>query len=956
MDATELILLLEQAHPMAARLARWSCLPVRVSPAFLRLARLRLLPQAGTGDEADLWLSDLVESRSGAGFAFRRAVREHLRESLRQDAAALDLAWHTVHLEHAPWLAARARLEEELTWRLLRDASDPAIEALWADVVRELDAGPNPEGVARWVTRAVEDLPSGTLEHASGRRAYRGAHLLLGDARVLGTDPQQFLETGEFAFATRKLPRRRIHVGLAQNSVIVSPLQAVENGHEIELPATQPLWLQLESETTSDSGTQRRSVLVLEDELPVVHETDFGPDSFKESAGLRLRGIDGAVHRLRPATAPTEPGLAETRPPRVQIEYDVEFYGSTKRIHLPFVVGVLADLAGTPSGPLPMLEERKFLEYDRDNFDSCMKSLIPRLAFAVDDMLLGEGTLSVDLRFESLADWAPHRLLYQVRPLQVWLATRKWLEELAGTLRDGGLHAEPVLRLLADRAELDLLAQVSVPPHPNETLQHELAELEADIEAIGRRLGAEDGRLREVAFRGAVAMARAVPVYGERALAYPDLLRGLESVVEQIGRRLGTQLDAILHHTDFQRLEGSWRGLHHLVSQTETSETLKIRVLCVSKAELARSLRRSGADQWDQSLLFKKVYEEQYGQFGGEPYGLLLGDYEFSHHAADVELLQSLAKIASAAHAPFLCAASPNLFQMESWQELVIPRDLAKLFSTPEYAAWRALRDSDESRYLGLAMPRILARSPYGPQDGMGGWYREDDTANGPSRFTWANAAYAMAANITRAFSRFGWCSAFRGAEGGGTLEGLPVHAFPADDGSVAPDCPAEIAISDRREAELATLGLMALRHRRGSVSNTAFISGRSLQRPAEYDDPDATANAALAAQWPYLFACCRFMHYLKCITRDRIGSYQTPEELQAWLMRWIMNYVDGQPDSSNARKAQYPLAAAEVMIQASEDRSAVWHMNAHLWPQYQLEGLTVSLRLVSRVQAPTPA
>ena len=701
---------------------------------------------------------------------------------------------------------------------------------------------------------------------------------------------------------------------------------------------------------------ERRSVLVINDERPLVHKTDFRPDSFKGTAGLRLRSIDGAIHRIRLATSTTEPVLPKIRPPRVQIEYDVELYGSTKKIHLPFVVGVLADLAGTPSEPLPMLEERKFLEYDLDNFDSRMKTLRPSLAFAVDDLLVGEGTLSVDLRFERLADWTPQRFMTQLRPLWLWLVTQGWLEELAGALRDGSLNAEPVLRLLANRAELDPLAQVPFPTERGETLQHELAELSADIEAIGRRLGAEDGRFREVAFRGAIAMARAVPVYGEKALAYPDLLRGLENVIEQIGRRLGTQLDAILHHPDFQQLEGAWRGLHHLVSQTETNEMLKIRVLCVGKAELARSLRRSGADQWDQSPLFKKVYEEEYGQFGGEPYGLLLGDYEFSHHAADIELLQSLANIASAAHAPFLTAASPNLFQMESWQELVIPRDLTKLFTTPEYAAWRALRDSEESRYLGLAMPRILARSPYRPQAGFGGQYQEDETANGPSRFTWANAAYAMAANITRAFSLYGWCSAIRGIEGGGTVDGLPVHAFPADDGSVAPACPAEIAISDRREAELAKYGLMPLRHRSGSVSNTAFISAQSLHSPAEYDDPDATANAALAAQWPYLFACCRFMHYLKCMTRDRIGSYQTPEDLQTWLARWIMSYVDGQPGSSNDRKAKYPLASAEVTVEAAEGGSPVWQMNAYLRPHYQLEGLTVSLRLVARVPEPTVA
>jgi len=441
-------------------------------------------------------------------------------------------------------------------------------------------------------------------------------------------------------------------------------------------------------------------------------------------------------------------------------------------------------------------------------------------------------------------------------------------------------------------------------------------------------------------------------VLSDEDLILDDAINSINAIIAEIDLKMTEQVNQVLHHEDFQQLESAWRGLHHLVNNTETDEMLKIRFMPISKKELGKTIKKFKGTAWDQSPLFKKVYEEEYGQLGGEPYGCLVGDYAFSHSAPDVEILQGMAQIAAAAHAPFITGSDPAVMQMDSWQELTNPRDLTKIFSTPEYAAWRSLRESEDSRYLGLAMPRFLARLPYGAKDDpIEEFDFEEDTEGADSsKFVWANSAYAMATNINAAFKEYGWCTRIRGVESGGAVEGLPVHSFPADDGGVDMKCPTEIAISDRREAELAKTGFMPLIHRKNS-DVAAFIGAQSLQQPAEYEDPDATANAALAARLPYLFASCRFAHYLKCIVRDKVGSFKERADMEQWLNKWILQYVDGDPaNSSESTKARKPLAKAEVRVQEVEGSPGYYTSQFFLRPHYQLEGLTVSLRLVSRL------
>lgn len=466
-----------------------------------------------------------------------------------------------------------------------------------------------------------------------------------------------------------------------------------------------------------------------------------------------------------------------------------------------------------------------------------------------------------------------------------------------------------------------------------------------------------DAEFRPRSSEASQAVATAVNALAEQIvtsemIVSDDAIKTIESLIAEIDGKISDQMNEILHHDSFQKLEGTWRGLHYLVNNTETDEMLKIRVLNISKADLHKTLKKFKGTAWDQSPIFKKLYEEEYGQFGGEPYGALIGDYYFDHTPVDLELLGEIAKIAAAAHAPFIASASPALMHMSSWQELSNPRDLTKIFQTAEYATWRSVRDDEDSRYIGLTMPRFLARQPYGAASNpVEEFSFEEDTA-GPdhSRYVWANSAYAFAVNVNRSFKLHGWCSRIRGIESGGSVEKLPVHVFPTDDGGVDMKCPTEIAISDRREAELAKNGLMPLVFRKNS-DLASFIGAQSLNNPTIFEDDDATANARLSGRLPYLFAVCRFAHYLKCIVRDKVGSFKERGDMQIWLNNWISQYVDTNPaTASELDKARRPLAGAEVVVEEIEGNPGYYNAKFFLRPHYQLEGLTVSLRLVSKL------
>ena len=386
------------------------------------------------------------------------------------------------------------------------------------------------------------------------------------------------------------------------------------------------------------------------------------------------------------------------------------------------------------------------------------------------------------------------------------------------------------------------------------------------------------------------AITNAVHVLAEKALENTALvsehvLDTISAILAAIDAKLTEQINLVLHAPEFQELEATWRGLDYLITHTETDEMLKIRFFNISKDELGKTLKKYKGVAWDQSPIFKKTYEEQYGTFGGEPFGVLVGDYLFDESPKDIELLDNISKVAAASHAPFIAGANASLMQMETWEQLGNPRDLTKIISTPDYAAWKSLRDSNDARYLGLVMPRFLARLPYGqktePVDAFD--FEEDTGAADHSKYCWSNAAYAMAVNINRSFKLYGWCTTIRGIESGGEVKGLPLHTFKTSDGGVDYTCPTEIAITDRREAELTKNGLISLVHKKNS-DFAAFIGAQSLHNPPEYDDADASANAKLGARLPYLFAASRLAHYLKALVRDKIGTFKERTDMQTFL------------------------------------------------------------------------
>lgn len=430
-----------------------------------------------------------------------------------------------------------------------------------------------------------------------------------------------------------------------------------------------------------------------------------------------------------------------------------------------------------------------------------------------------------------------------------------------------------------------------------------------------------------------------------------DVFATLDAMRAALDSKLTEQVNQIIHHPEYQQLESAWRGLNYMVMNTSTGKDLKIRVMNISKDEMRKMFRQFRDAAWDQSPLFKKVYESEFGQLGGQPYGSFICDYYFDHSAPDLAVLKGLSKIAAAAHAPIISAAAPTLMGMESWQELANPRDLGKLFDATDYAAWRSFRDSNDSRYLSLTMPRFMGRAVYGAKtEPVEEFDFEEETGGDHDKHLWVNAAYGMGVRITESFATYGWCTRIRGVESGGTVESLPTAMFPTDDGGVDLKCPTEIAISDRREAELSKSGMMALIHRKNTDQAT-FIGGQTVHNPATYIDPDATASANLSARLPYIFASCRFAHYLKCMVRDWVGGTREAPQLSRDLSEWIMQYVDPQPESSSEEtKARKPLKDAKIEIVPDEENPGYYKGKFLFIPHYQLEGMDIALSMVSRL------
>ena len=436
-----------------------------------------------------------------------------------------------------------------------------------------------------------------------------------------------------------------------------------------------------------------------------------------------------------------------------------------------------------------------------------------------------------------------------------------------------------------------------------------------------------------------------------------NLSRTFDRAIAAIDAKVSQQLNAIIHDPKFLKLEGSWRGLHYLVQNSETGTSLKLRVMNLPKREMTRDLTK--AVEFDQSQLFKKLYENEFGTPGGEPYGALIGDYEWTNHPDDVETLRLMSNVAAAGFSPFISACGAGMFGFKDWTELSKPRDLAKIFEAPEYMKWRSFRESEDSRFVNLVMPRVIARLPYGentkPIEEFGYEEAPADPVTGAARpmghhdYCWMNAAYVMGARLTDAFAKYGFCVAIRGAEGGGKVENLPTHVFTSDDGDADSKCPTEIGITDRREFELSNLGFLPLCHYK-NTDYAVFFGAQSTQKPKKYDRPEATANAAISARLPYLMATSRFAHYLKVMARDKIGSFMEASDCERWLNRWISNYVNSNENAGAEMKARYPLREARIEVKEIPGKPGSYNAVAHLRPWLQMEELTTSMRMVARI------
>lgn len=635
--------------------------------------------------------------------------------------------------------------------------------------------------------------------------------------------------------------------------------------------------------------------------------------------------------------------LLRVRPPRVRITYDVHTNGAIEKRELPFIVGIFADLSGdrdpTAATPVPPdMKDRKFVDIDRDNFNDVLKHSVPRVSLASVDNVLPGGTGKLAGRvivFESMSDFDPIRVVGKVDELNAVFLQRK------------------ILRDAQARAEVDEVAAKAL-----EDTVSDAEKATAWSDTVGAKLapGFAD---KPDAFKTDLAAAFGAHVFPVINMADGSgkgigAALAIDRAVSAIDVALSTQLSLIMHNAKFKEVEATWRALYYLVSRSETGTRLKLRMFNATLKELQDDMDK--AVEFDQSKLFKLIYEAEYGTYGGSPYSLLVGGYELGPTAPHIDFLEKMSGVASAAHAPFIAAASPELFGLKGFSDLAKPRDLAKIFEGVDLQAWSEFRDSEDSRYVSLVLPRVMLRLPYGentwPADGFK--FEEDVMSDAKlpdnAKFLWGNAAYFLAERITNAFSLYSWTAAIRGVEGGGLVEGLPIYTYSAggeDSGIKDLFCPTEVAITDRREKELNDMGFISLCHCKGS-GKAAFFGGQTTNKPKKYINDDANANAALSSRLPYILAASRFAHYIKVIVREKVGGFLTRGNVESFLNNWIAQYVLLDDNASQEVKSNFPLRQASIVVVDVPGEPGSYRATVFLKPHFQLEELTASIRLVA--------
>ena len=614
--------------------------------------------------------------------------------------------------------------------------------------------------------------------------------------------------------------------------------------------------------------------------------------------------------------------LDVVRPPRVQITYDVEIAGAVTSRELPYVLGVMCDLSGTSEIQRPPLKERKFIDIASDTFTDIMKSIRPSLHFSVPNKLSQDTpSLGVELTFLEIDDFEPVHLVAQIPRLNELYVSRTRLNDLIGKL-DGNEKLNKALD--------DLLTS---------------KDKKADINGIiqDAQLVRDPSQTENVT----AILTEFVSYIEQNEVTSQDSISVVSQRIAQLDQRISEQLNDVLHHPDFLRLEATWRGLWFLLSNTDQSSKIKIRLLNVSKPELVYDLEK--AMEFDQSQLFKKIYEEEYGTFGGAPYSVLMADFEFGRSPGDIELLTKISQVAAAAHTPFIAAANPSLFDLNTFTELGYPRDLSRIFDSTELGKWNSFRESEDARYVVLTLPHVLMRAPYGDNGTVVYGLNFQETVDGldNSKFCWGSAAWSLCQRILTSATLYSWPAAIRGVEGGGLVEDLPYYTFKTTDGDVALKCPTEVSITDRREKELSDLGFIALCHCKNR-DYAAFFSAQTTQKPKLYNLDQANANARLSSRLTYMLAASRFAHYIKVIMRDKIGSFMARSDVENFLNKWISSYVLLTDEADQVTKSRYPLREAKIEVMDVSGQPGTYRAVVFLRPHFQLEELTASLRLVA--------
>lgn len=652
------------------------------------------------------------------------------------------------------------------------------------------------------------------------------------------------------------------------------------------------------------------------------------------------------------------------RSPRLKLTYGVEIGGAIEMRELPFVLGVLSDLSGKPDQGLPRLRDRKFIEIDRGNFNEVMEGMHPALAYSVDNKLANDDTkLDVALRFNSIEAFEPEQVAQQIEALRPLLETRRRLSGLL-TRYDNDEQMDDNLQELITRWDLiqniyiesastssrgATMAEAKDQAQPQAQLAGNELKYPADsLHQASGKVGSGDGD--DLCDRSNSEVTTSLQEVMKRTT---DRLKNLKPYINariaDLDGLISRQVNEIIHHEHFQKLEASWRSLHFLVMSSETCLMLKIKVLSCAKEDLRRDLER--ASDFDQCAIFRKVYDEEFGTFGGAPFGALIGDYEFERSPQDVEMLANISSVAAAAHAPFFAAASPTLLGLESFTDISASRDLSRVFDTVQFAKYKSFRESQDSRFVALTLPHMLLRLPYGPDtvpvEGFN--FREDMDGETHSKYLWGSAAYALGSRITDAFAKYGWCAAIRGIEGGGLVEGLPTHTFRTDDGEEAFMCPTEIAIFDRLEKELSDLGFIPLCHCRGT-NNAAFFGDQSCHKSGKNDSPAATAIARRSSEIRYTMAISRFAHYLKAMARDKMGSFVSSKDCADFLNQWIGGYVFAGDTDNERDRAKFPLREGRIEVSEIRGKPGTYMAVAFLSPRFQLDELTFPLRLVTEL------